>query len=110
LTNGNDKESVSAFLKHAEEILETAGQGSGEDLRLSILVGRDGAIRMVAGSDWELEPLRMHHGARSAYRVTRRAGCVQLEGRSDEGACVLRSGPAAGAGFLWNDFPRYQLV
>lgn len=101
---------MSAFLKHAEEILETAGQGSGEDCRLSILVGRDGAIRMVAGSDWELEPLRMHHGAQAAYRVTRRAGCVQLEGRSDEGACLLHSGQEPAAGRLWADFPRYQIV
>jgi hypothetical protein len=101
---------VSAFLEHAEQIMETAQQGTGEDCRLSILVGREGGIRMVSGSDWELEPLRVHHGAQAAYRVTRRAGCVQLEGRSDDGICLLRSGPTAGYGHLWPDFPRYQLA
>jgi hypothetical protein len=101
---------VNAFLTHAEQILETARQGEGEDCGLSILVGRDGGIHMVTGSDWGLEPLRMHHGARAAYRVTRRGGCVQLEGRSDQEACLLQAGSPPPANRLWTDFPRYQLA
>ena len=100
---------MSAFLKHAEEILETARQNSGEDCRISILVGRDGGVHMVMGSDWDLEPLRIHHGALAAYRVTRRAGNVQLEARSDEGACLLGSGAIRPVPF-WRDFPQYQLA
>ncbi len=95
---------------HAEQILETARQAEGEDCLLSILVGQDGGIHMVAESEWGLEPLRMYHGARAAYRVTRRGGCVQLEGRSDEEACLLQAGPPATPNRLWTDFPQYQLA
>jgi hypothetical protein len=105
-----DKVFVSVFLQHAEEILRTAEQGGTEDCRLSILVGWDGGIRMVAGSEWELEPLRIHHGARAAYRVTRNAGAVRLEGCSADRTCLLQSGGSAAARPAWADFPRYQLA
>jgi len=66
---------------------------------------------MIFGSDWGLEPLRQRQGARAAYRVTRSAGGVALEGRSVEASCRLET--ARPARFLLNpvaDIPCYQTV
>src|SRR5689334_8480888 len=82
---------VSAFLKDAEEIFQTARQGRAEDCELAILVSRDGGIHMLPASGWELEPLRLHHGALAAYRVSRAGGGVRLEARSAGESCVLQS-------------------
>jgi hypothetical protein len=88
---GSDKVFVNAFLRNAEELFTTARQDAGEDCQFSVLVGADGGIHMVFGSEWGLEPLRQHHGAREAYRVTRSAGCVVLEGRSTGASCRLEA-------------------
>jgi len=101
---------VSPFLRHAEEIFTTA-QGGAEDCEWSLLVNRDGALRMVAGSDWGLDPLRLHHGAREAYRVTRVGGQVRVEARSASESCVLQSNVAKAAlRPTLADFPQYLTV
>lgn len=82
---------MDAFLRNAEELFATARQCAGEDCQFSLLVDSEGAIRMVFGSDWALEPLRQHHGARAAYRVTRSAGRLSLEGRSVGASCRLEA-------------------
>ena len=102
----HDKNFVSAFLKDAEAIFQTA-RGSRDDCELAILVGRDGAIHMLAASGWELEPLRMHHGAKAAYRITRNAGAVRLEARSADEACLLQAKPVPPWRAALRDFPQY---
>ena len=87
----NEEKVVSAFLRHAEEIFAVARQGGGEDCEMAILVAGDGGIHVVTGAGWGLEPLRLHHGARAAYRVTRAAGQVRLEARSAGECCLLES-------------------
>lgn len=85
---------MNLFLDHAQEILEAAelAARSGEECSpLTILVGRNTGIRMIAGSDWPLESLAWHHGAEAVYRVTERQGAVQVEGRGDSRSCLLRS-------------------
>jgi hypothetical protein len=109
--SGGDKVFVNAFLRNAEELFAIARRGTGEDGDFSVLVGSDGGIHMVYGSDWGLEPLRQHHGARAAYRVTRSAGRVALEGRSLGASCRLESSRPARA--LHNPvacIPFYQAV
>jgi len=86
---------VNAFLRNAEELFATARQDEGEDCQFSVLVGTDGGIHMVYDSDWGLEPLRQHHGAREAYRVTRSGGRVVLEGRSAGACCRMEAVRAA---------------
>ena len=86
---GPDKVFVNAFLRNAEELFEAARQGTGEDSRVAVLVGPEGGIHIVFGSDWALEPLRQHHGARAAYQITRSAGRVALEGRAAGASCRL---------------------
>jgi len=107
----NDKNLVSSFLREVEEIFATAREGGPEDCDLAILVGRDGGIHMVAGSDWGLEPLRVRHGATAAYRIARNGGRVRLEARSGDQSCVLRADrlehPVCAT---IPDFPRYITI
>lgn len=101
---------MSAFLNDAAEIFETARQGGREDCQLAILVGRDGGIHMLPACGWELEPLRLHHGAKAAYRVTRNSSGVRLEARSAGEACFLESAPVAPPHSPLGDFPRYLML
>jgi hypothetical protein len=106
-----DKRFVSPFLKHAEEIFLAAREGGADDCEMSILVSRDGGIHMLCGADWELEPLRIDHGARAAYRISRRAGGVRLEARSADESCLLQSKPRARlTAAMAPDFPQYLTI
>jgi hypothetical protein len=91
MPGSGDKVFVNAFLRNAEELFTTAREDAQEDCQFSVLIGSDGGIHMVFGSDWGLEPLRQHHGARAAYRVTRSSGSVALEGRSAGASCRLEA-------------------
>lgn len=62
---------------------------------MTILITAEGAIRMVADSDWPLDSLAWHHGAQSAYRVSDRRGSVRVEGREGSKTCVLESAKPA---------------
>ncbi len=111
MPGGGDKVFVNAFLRNAEELFATAQEGAGDDCQVSVLVGADGGIHMVFGSDWGLEPLRQHHGAQAAYRVTRSGGSVALEGRSAGASCRLEA--ARPARVLFGPvahIPCYQMV
>lgn len=110
----NDKQFVSCLLKHAEEIFEAAQSGE-QDCDFSILIHSNGGIHMLAGSDWSLEPLRIHHGAQAVYRVKRSGGRVRLEARSADESCTLEAAPPATrlswpAPALAADFPRYLTI
>lgn len=100
----NDKARMGAFLADAENIFETACQASREespDCDWAILIGPDGQIRMMQTDGWSLPSLATEHGARTAYRISRRGGQVELEGRRGNQICVLRSeSPAATANAL----------
>jgi hypothetical protein len=102
---------VSPFLKHAEEIFLAAREGGLDDCDTSILVSRDGSIHMLSGADWELEPLRIDHGARAAYRISRKAGEVRLEARSADESCLLQTRPPARRmPAMPPDFPQYLTI
>ena len=58
---------------------------------MTILVGQDGTVHMFADSDWPLEALTRHHGAKNGYRVTERNGSVRVEGRNQMHTCLLSS-------------------
>jgi hypothetical protein len=58
---------------------------------MSVMIGQDGAIHMVAGSDWPLEGLSRHYGAAAAYRVTADSGRIRVMGRAGEQTCILES-------------------
>ncbi len=68
---------------------------------LTILIGHQCGVRMIAGSDWPLEGLGRVHGAEMAYRISRHAAGIRLEGRGEGRRCVLETAsPAATARLL----------
>jgi hypothetical protein len=108
---GGDKKTVSAFLRHAEEIFAAARTAGPEDCDMAILVNRDGGIHMIAGADWDLEPMRLHYGASAAYRVNRNGGQVRLEARrANESCTLLAEQPVRTIRRGLADFPQYLMV
>ena len=89
---------------HAREIMDAAESASRQGQvcsEMTILIGPQGSIRMVADSDWPLDSLVWHHGAQSAYRVSERTGSIRVEGRDGTRRCLLESSsPARVARFL----------
>lgn len=81
---------MSPFLEQAAAIFGTAGE-SHEQCDWAILLSPEGAIRVTDGTGWELEGLRLDSGAAAAYRVTRRAGGLKVEGRRAGERCVFES-------------------
>ena len=57
----------------------------------TILIGGEGGIRMLAGSDWPLDSLVRQHEAKTAYRISEHDGAVRVEGREGSRSCVLES-------------------
>lgn len=70
---------------------ENAMQSGHSPSEMTILISEEGRIRMVADSDWTLESLQAHHGARTAYRVTSQAETVRIEGREGGRTCRFES-------------------
>ena len=78
---------------------------------MAILINRDGGIHMIAGADWELEPMRLHYGASTAYRVNRTGGQVKLEARRANESCTLvAEKPFRIAANGLTDFPQYLML
>jgi hypothetical protein len=85
---------VSRFLDNATKIFEAAEsalQSGNEPSDVTILIGPEGGIRMVAGSDWPLDSLQLHHGAQMAYRVSGQEKTVRVQGRAGWQTCVLET-------------------
>jgi hypothetical protein len=85
---------VSRFAEQAERILDAAESASarGESCSdLTILIAPGGGIRMISDSDWPLDSLVQHHGAKMAYRVSERRGTLRVEGREGLRTCVMES-------------------
>jgi hypothetical protein len=78
-----------------------AAESAGSCSHTTILIGHDGHIEMFADSDWPLDSLSWHHGAKTAYRVSEQHGSVKVEGREGSRTCLLESAkPAQIARFL----------
>ena len=77
------------FAEQAEEIFRAA-QSAGTASEMTILLGGDG-VRLIADSDWPLDSLLWHHGAKTAYRVSELNGRIRVEGREGATRCVLES-------------------
>jgi hypothetical protein len=90
--------SVSRFAENAQSLLDAAAAATshGETCsEMTILIGQEGGIHMLADSDWPLDSLALHHGARSAYRVSGNGGAVRVEGREGGQRCLLESASPA---------------
>jgi hypothetical protein len=68
-----------------------AAESAGSCSNMTILIGQEGGIHMIADSDWPLDSLTWHHGAKTAYRVSEQCGSVRVEGREGSRTCVMES-------------------
>jgi hypothetical protein len=76
---------------------------------MTILITAEGGIRMVADSDWPLDSLQAHHGAKMAYRVSQSATVVRVEGRADSRTCLFETAkPERAARLLLNHVPSWN--
>src|SRR5579871_694177 len=109
----SDKETVSRFVDNAVQILDAAEnslRAGNTPSEMTILISAEGGIRMVADSDWPLDSLQAHHGARMAYRVSQRASAVRVEGRAGSRTCLFETEkPERAARLLLNPSPNYNL-
>jgi len=105
---------VSQFAENAANILEAAqaARDSGEtSTDFTIMVGSGGGIHMIADSDWSLDALQAHHGARMIYRVSHPKAALRVEGRSGTSTCRFDTEPLKQtARLLLPDNRRYQLA
>ena len=70
---------------------ENAALATSDPSNLTILIGLEGGIHVLAESDWPLASLEAHHGARTLYRVSQGRGRVTVEGRSGNQRCRLEA-------------------
>jgi hypothetical protein len=84
---------VDTFLENGARLFEVAEASAhtADGADWDILIGEEGAIRMIAASDWSLDSLKAHHGARVAYRVRRGDSKVSLEGRAGARTCLFET-------------------
>ena len=94
------------------EAAESAVQSGHAPTDMTILITPEGGIRMVADSDWPLESLEAHHGARMAYRVSQSAAHVRVEGRAGSRTCLFETAkPERAARLLLQSVPaNYQIA
>ena len=102
---------MSRFLDNAAQILdaaENAVQSGHAPTDMTILITAEGTIRMLADSDWPLDSLQSHHGAKMAYRVSQNASVVRVEGRAGSRTCLFETAkPERAARLLLNSSPSY---
>lgn len=105
----SDKRFVSRFVENAVQILEAAESAveSGHTPSdVTILIGPEGSLRMVADSDWPLDSLQLFYGSNMAYRVSQRASMVRVEGRAGSRTCLFETPkPERAARLLLNRLP-----
>ncbi|HTA69514.1 MAG TPA: hypothetical protein VK776_14590 [Bryobacteraceae bacterium] len=103
---------MSRFVDNAVQIFdaaENAMQAGHTPSDMTILISAEGGIRMVADSDWPLDSLQAHHGARMAYRVSQRASMVRVEGRAGSRTCLFETAkPEQAARALLHATPNYH--
>ncbi len=90
----SDKVPVSQFLERASQLLDAAESASarGEACSgLTVLIGHDGALSLIAQNDWPLDSLAEDRCSRTAYRVSESSGQLSVEGREGSRRCLLAS-------------------
>lgn len=80
---------MSAFLRQAEDILDTAVQGD-TDHDMVIVIDRLGGMRLLDPTGWSLPALSAEYGAAAVYRVERRGDATRVEGLAGSERCLLQ--------------------
>jgi len=87
---------VSAFYRHAEEILDIASAGDGGLGDTLLVLDRQGGFRMLEPAGWSVAALAAEYGAAAVYKVQRRGEAVRVEGWDGSHRCLLE-GESSGA-------------
>jgi len=85
---------VSLFAEHVQQLLDAAQSAASEGetcSEMTILIGQDNQIHMIADSDWPLETLARDRGAKAAYRVTGQGRNIRVEGREGPRQCIMKA-------------------
>src|SRR5664279_1793607 len=85
-----DKLFVRAFLQQAEDILDVAVSGDGSLRDFTIVMDRQGGMRMLDPCGWTLPALSAEFGATAVYRVEKRGQTVRVEGWNGSQRCLLQ--------------------
>lgn len=81
---------MDAFLRDAEQILETAVAAESGPVEHLIAILRTGSVRILSDAGgWSLPALAAEYGASAVYRVTRRGRTARVEAWSLGRTCVL---------------------
>jgi hypothetical protein len=105
---------VGRFTDNAASIFEAAESAmrTGHSLsNMTIVIGQEGGIRLIAESDWPLDSLQAHHGAQMVYRVRQQDDSLRLEGRAGTRTCLFESEKLNGAARrLLTDTSDYEVI
>lgn len=96
--------------KLMEAAVEAAGKGFSTTESMTVLIGPQGGIHLLADNDWPLDRVASERGARMAYRIERSKERVELNGVEGSTVCHLEAElPNATAKRLLLDRPRYTV-
>ncbi len=88
---------MTALLRQAEEILDTAAQ-SGSGPEILILLDRRGGLRVLEAAGWSPLGLAAEHGTSAVFRVLKAQGAASVEAWNGMERCWLQR--QTGARFL----------
>jgi hypothetical protein len=104
---GTFSDNAASIFEAAESVLK-AGQ---DPTDMTIVIGQEGGIQLIAESDWPLDSLLAHHGAQMAYRVSQQDKSLRLEGRAGTRTCLFETAKLDGAArTLLADKAEYELT
>ena len=81
---------MSAFFRHAEEILHIATSAETGMTDTTIVIDRQGGIRILRSEGWSPDGLSAEFGAAAVYKLERRGAAVRVEGWNGSDRCLLQ--------------------
>ncbi len=104
---------MSLFWDNAQKLMDAAISASGVGCAtesMTVVIGAEGGIHILAHNDWPLDRLREERGARMAYRVEHADGRISVTGSTGTTSCRLESDrPELAIQKVLRDNPRYLL-
>jgi hypothetical protein len=90
---------------------ETAMTAGHVPTDMTIVIGQEGGIRLIAESDWPLDNLQAHLGAEMVYRIRQQDNSLRLEGRAGSRTCLFETAKLnEAARRLLAGRPQYELM
>ncbi|MBL8227741.1 MAG: hypothetical protein JNL98_04665 [Bryobacterales bacterium] len=101
------------FWDNAKKLMDAAvdaAAAGGHSESLTVLIGAEGGIHLIADCDWPLHRVAAERGAQMAYRVTNQKGCIAVTGQQGDTTCQMQTkAPPQPFLALLRDQPRYFL-